>query len=212
MTRAHATERWMARACVALILGALACGDDDAPPNPRLLFEDFEERCGDLPCGWTRLEGDEDQARWVETLHPGEHGIRLSGSGVTVRGPGGEARTSALTFGSLQAELTAVCDPDASLVLQLGITEVLEGGGSPRSDTLEGPATDVPSDWGETTLVTLTATTALVDGGFSGPTFSRPIRVTGITIQKRGPGECHIGRIVVDDVGATTTTGTASCE
>lgn len=206
-----ATERWIARACIALIVGMLACGDDDAPGVPRLLYDDFEERCGDLPCGWTRLEGDEGQAVYVETIHPGEHGVRLSGSGVTIRGPGGMPRTSALTFGSLQMELTAICDPDSTLDLKLAVTEVLEGGGSPRTDTLEGRVTP-PSEWTGPILATLTATSALSDGGFSGSTFGAPIRVTGVTIAKTGPGECYVDRLVVDDVGTTATSSPGSCE
>lgn len=209
--RRTAWERWVARASLALVLGGLACGDDDAPQVPRLLYEDFEERCGDLPCDWTRLDGDESQARYVETIHPGEHGIRLSGSGVTVRGPGGMPRTAALTFGSLQAELTAICDGDSLLVIQVGISDALEGGGSPRSDTLEGRV-GPPTDWTAPILVTLTATSALSDGGFSGPTLGAPIRVTGITVTKTGPGECYVDRIVVDDVGVTATSPSGGCE
>lgn len=190
----------IARVGVAGILVALACSDP-AEPEPTLYAEDFEERCDGLPCGWSQIEGDRGQARWVETFHPGEHGIRLSGSGVTVRGPGSDAADASLAFGTLQARLTATCDPGNRLVVRVGLVDASDAGGSPRTDTLEGrtPAT-VPTDWGAPVTLSLTAVSALGDGGFgASPFLSGRFRITGVTISKEGSGACVISRIVVDD-------------
>ncbi len=192
-------ERRAMQVALGALLTLLACGDDE-PPAPRPLFEEeLEERCGDLPCGWSQIEGAEGQARYVTTFHSGDHGIRLAGSDVTVRGPGNEPGDVSLAFGTLSARLSAICDPGAELVIRVGLTDVADTGTGPRLDTLEGRPS-VSTEWDVPATASLTALSALADGGFgSSPFVSGSFRVTGITLSKRGTGSCTVSRIVVDD-------------
>lgn len=195
-------QRRIAWALVALILVALACGDDDAPQVPRLLYEDFETRCGDLPCGWDQIAGTSGQARYATGFHAGEHGLVLEGSGVTARGPGGDPMSALVTFGGLQARLAVRCDAGATLVLRIGVREVADGTvGGLRADSFEGRLLTPPTTWGAPVFVNLNAASALADGGFgtSAPTGS--IVIDSVTLTKTGPGQCVIDHLEIDDVG-----------
>jgi hypothetical protein len=180
----------------------LVCCDDPRAAPSRLLDQGFEERCGDLPCGWDQIGGPAGAARWTTTWHPGEHAIALDGDGITVRGPGGEADDSTLTFGSLEARIAARCDTGASLILRVAVVDTSTTV-APRADTLEGRFSP-GGDYTTPVTTTLTASTALADGGFTGPPFGGtvPIRITGMTITKQGPGTCEVAHVVVDDIGA----------
>lgn len=193
------TGRWTARAALAVVLAALACGDG-APIIQNLVTEDFEVLCGDLPCDWTLIEGDPAQARYVHTFHSGEHGIELTGSDVTVRGPGGTPQPVQISFGSIQGRLVGVCDSGNQLTVRIGLRQAFDASGPPIADTLE--ADFFPSDdWNETDDRTLTASSAFRDGGFGTTPFTSGFfRVTGVTIEKSGGGSCTISRLIIDDI------------
>lgn len=192
-------ERRLARILLATLFVALTCCDDRPPPPAHLLIEELENRCGELPCEWAQITGEPGQARYVETFHPGDHGIRLDGSGVSVRGPGGEPDQVLVTFGTVQAQLTAVCDPGSDLTVRIGLTQAMDSGAATsRIDTLEGQVSP-PPEWGGIVILSLTARGALADGGLSGTTLNGSFRVTGITVSKAGPGSCVVSRIVIDD-------------
>jgi hypothetical protein len=202
-------ERTIVLGAVSAIVAVLACGDPEAVP-PRLLLEDFEDTtdCGELPCGWEQIGGDDGQARYVETVHPGEHGILLLGAGVSVRGPGGEPHPVVLNQGTVEARVSARCQGGSSLILQAVVTTDGEGG-APATDTFEGRATP-PEDWSgrDSSVVPMTASMALDPaspfgcGAAGGPGCpSQMLRVTALIISKTGSGECAIDRIVIDAVG-----------
>ena len=166
------------------LLVFLAC--DPAPPPERHWFESFEDECDGAPCGWERSLGDADQARWVETIHPGEHGLRLEGV-VTVRGPGSPLeRTQDFNFASVHA--VARCDAGSFLEVEV----VVASGAATRT----GRALINPEDqWRRVTEEPLTFDETAIEG-----------RVTAVVIRKRGEGVCEVGELVVDD-GAFLATG-----
>ncbi len=71
-----------------MLLFCLACRQPEQAPT-RLFEEGFEELCDGMPCGWAQTGGDDGAVRFVETIFAGEHGVRLTGDGAAVRGPGG---------------------------------------------------------------------------------------------------------------------------
>jgi hypothetical protein len=165
---------------VGLLLGLLACDPDDFPP--RIYLEDFETLCDGVPCGWERSAGEPGQARWVETVHPGEHALRLEGE-VSVRGPAAaeDARTTSST--ELSARLAMRCEPgntvrlDVLLVDELGTTHQASGNGTAEPE------------WEAATDVRLTT---------EATAWSRA-RVTGVVLTKTGDGVCEIGELRIDD-------------
>ncbi len=155
------------RVLLSSVLALLACGPTPSPSGPPAYADSFETQCGDLPCGWTQASGTSGQAAYVDTALPGEHGIALRGSGVSVRGPAADAPIDAtLLFDSMQALLLARCDSGGSLTVSVGIVEV-DSTGTPtgRTDTLVGRGAP-PSEWSTRTRITLTGGNAFLDGGF----------------------------------------------
>ena len=201
------TERVAGKTMVGAFLIALACGDDSSGRQP-IVRADFEDRCGDVPCEWEQTSGDSSQARYIETIHPGEHGMALSGDGVSIRGPGGDVTTTTFTFGSLEARLVARCDAGDSLSIVLGVIDETAAGG-PRPDMLQGRAVP-PAAWGTGTSATLTLASPLGDGGFGGGT-GATLRITGLVITKNGPGQCEIAEITIDQFGLFTDFSTRGC-
>lgn len=187
-----------------LCLGLLACRE--VPDGPTRLYEEsFEEVCTDeatgfeTPCGWSQVAGPEGGASWVETLHPGEHGIRLAGEETTVRGPAGMNRNSVLLFGAIELFISARCDRGTQLIVQAGVRDVTTG----NADTFRGRAT--PSDeWGNGTIIELVSDRALVDGGLSGGPFGGTfdVQVDLLSMRVTGGGACEVDHLVIDDVGA----------
>lgn len=190
--------RWLLWSC----LGLLACRE--LPEGPTRLYEEsFEDVCVDestgaeTPCGWSQIAGPEGGASWVDTIHPGEHGIRLAGEGTIVRGPAGMERTSVLRFGAVELYVSARCDVGTQLIVEAGLRDVETG----ASDTFRGRAT--PSDeWGNGTIVALVSDFALVDGGVSGGMFgSANVRIDILSLRVSGGGACEVDHMIIDDVG-----------
>jgi len=192
----------MKRSFVALLLLSFACAPGPGAVRERLVTEEFETQCDDgLPCGWAQVTGEPGAARYVETIHPGEHGLALIGSGVNVRGPGGPTRPAIVSVGSLQASLVARCDPGAGLTIDLAVADATDAGAF-FVDTFEGRTTPGQT-WEQRTVVNLTSTTALSDGGFGGSFGgTRTIRVLAVALSKTGAGQCEIASFRVDDIGA----------
>jgi hypothetical protein len=208
-----ATERWLARAAITAILVALAC-DDPEVAFPFLAHEDFETPCDDgLPCGFVQTEGSPDQATFAETsFHPGEHGIVLRGSGVTVRGTGDDpGKVVTFTFGSLEARVIGRCDEGSFVDLSLGVAELVDGEATGRVDETAPVALDIGTTWSSgTSPSVVTLSTAPLDGGI-GSGFSNEVRVTGIVLRKRGTGTCEIAEIIVDQLNGTTRSPGTRC-
>lgn len=176
--RARLVAPW---SIVVFLIGILACDPD---PRPRRIYlEDFEALCDGIPCGWERSTGTADQARWVSTIHPGEHGLRLEGE-VTVRGPGSGAADQPASTASLSARLAARCDADSSLRLDVLLVDSTGASYSASGMTM------TTARWDRPTLITLSLGGSPSDG-----------RVSGVVITKMGSGVCEIGEIVVDDEG-----------
>ncbi len=186
-----------------LCLGLLACRE--MPDGPTRIYEEsFEELCVDeatgveSPCGWSQVAGPDGGATWVDTVHPGEHGLRLSGEGTIVRGPAGTSRRSVLLFGAIETYISARCDVGTQLIVEVGLRDVTTG----NADTFRGRAT--PSDeWGNGTIIPLVSDRALSDGGLSGGMFGGTfdVQVDLLSLRVSGGGACEVDHLILDDVG-----------
>lgn len=201
MSRRLASPARIARVLCALLLVVLACSGDP-PAVTHMLQQDFEAGCGDgtLACGWTQIAGPDGQAHWGAGFHPGDHALLLDGSGVAVRGPGGDSVPATLTLGSLRIELGARCDAGNTLSVSVGVVDA-SAPVPAFSDELIG-TTVPPLRWENgRTGATLTARTALSEGGLG----MRPpytVRISSVTITKTGSGRCEISDVAIDDVTA----------
>lgn len=175
--KAQPRVRW-AWMLVAALVAMIACGPDEL--EPPFYFEDFETLCEGVPCGWERTSGDASQVTWVETIHAGEHGLRLDGT-ASVRGPGSEP-TGAFPLDSLSLDLTARCD--AGSVLEIDLVLADEAGRPFSASALAAPA----EEWSRSGALEITAETALANA----------TRVMAIGITKTGAGACEVSDIVVD--------------
>lgn len=168
---------------LALLLAMMACAPEDEPP--RFYREDFETLCDGVPCGWQRIVGDEDQAVWVETVHPGEHGLRLTGN-VTVRGPGTMDVDEPVVAAALSARVAARCDSGSTLRFDIVLADSL--GTQSTSSTAHSP----PAEWGEPLVFWPSPVPEPASGTLS--------RVVAIGITKAGAGACEISDIAIDDL------------
>lgn len=162
----------------AIAILASGCG---TPRVERLWLEDFEELCDGTPCDWTRVTGTAEQATWVETIHPGEHGLQLIDD-VSVAGIGSETVSAAET---LHGAATVRCDPGSTLTLELLVGDI----SGRREFTLDITS---PSEWGEMEF------NVPDDGGF----LFGDARVSAAVFNKSGSGSCEISEIYVDEVDA----------
>lgn len=156
---------------VLVLIVTAACETDRVIP---LYSEGFEVLCEGTPCGWMRSVGTPDQATWVETVHPGEHALRLTGE-VTVRGPGSDAASRVSS--TLTLQITVRCDLGSSLTADIVINDAT--GSRPythRVVTQQNWTQDIC--WFNT------------DGG---------PRIVAIVLTKRGTGVCEIANIMIDD-------------
>lgn len=167
---------WLA---VALMLAFVAC-ESDAPP--RFYRESFEMLCEGVPCGWSRTSGNADQATWIETIHPGEHGLRLIGD-VSVRGPAvmGE---EPIALGAAFVRVTARCDTGSMLRVDVVLADTV--GSQITGSALFTP----PEDWSSPFDAALSADV---------PLSGTATRVIAIGIAKTGTGACEISEIAIDD-------------
>jgi hypothetical protein len=166
---------------LATLLAMVAC--DPVLPPTRFYEEDFETLCEGAPCGWERTSGDVTQATWVETIHPGEHGLRLEGQ-ASVRGTSAGELRDAVATQLLQVELTARCDPGSQLRVDLVLAD--EVGAMFSASALAVPQ----PEWARPVGVMVTS------DSFRANT----TRVMAVGIAKTGPGACEISEIAVDAV------------
>ncbi len=176
MRRPLAVASWLA---VTAVLVTLACDPED---GPLLLFaEDFETICDGAPCGWTRTSGGPEQATWEETLHPGEHGLRLTGE-VTVRGPAAPDSARRLRGTVVEVQLAHRCELGSTLSVSVVFEDASTG--SLRDATLRvlsEPAWTAPAQ-------TLTLPDPPLIGG----------RVVAVILTKGGAGVCEVGDLTVN--------------
>ena len=176
---------WRARwpwLVLAALLAMLACDPGLRPI--RFYDEDFEALCDGTPCGWERTSGDATQATWIETIHPGEHGLRLRGQ-ASVRGTSvGETTGEVFLVESLSVELTARCDIGSELRVDLVLADEL-------GNTFTASALAAPEPLWSAPLGALVTTDAF---GASAT------RVVAVGIAKTGPGACEISAIAIDSV------------
>ncbi len=191
-------ELALQRCVIASVLLALACGDDDSADVP-LYRESFEDACGDTPCGWSIVQPSDGTARYVETIHAGEHGIALEGDDVIVRADVEDARgVATFMLGSLQALVVARCDATSTLRLRVALASRGDAAAGPSSDALEANI-NVGTETLERATVALMATTGLRDGGFGSTPVATDVEILGVSFEKDGPGRCEIADIIVDD-------------
>ncbi len=168
-------------ALVGLLLAVMACAPEDLPP--RFYREDFETLCEGVPCGWSRTTGNDDQAIWVETIHPGEHGLRLTGE-VSVRGAGAMGEEPVLV-GAMQVQLDARCDLGSELRVDLVVADEL--GNQVTGSAAFAP----PAEWEAPLIAPPSFASAPLSGTVS--------RVVAIGIAKTGAGACEISDVAIDE-------------
>ncbi|MBX3275221.1 MAG: hypothetical protein KF729_33455 [Sandaracinaceae bacterium] len=171
--------RRRARIGAGLALAAIVAGYACQPERQtRVYLEDFEgELCDGVPCGWERSTGTPAQARWVETIHPGEHALQLEGD-VTVRGPGA---FDTIRGPRMLLRFVVRCDPGS----RLGLDVLVSDGLGTRA---LGVAAFAPPEWDEVS-VTLGGGGEIADS-----------RISAVVLTKTGPGVCEIAEIVMDDL------------
>ena len=200
------------RVALGALLALIACNDAQ-PPELFVWEETFEDVCdGDLPCGWERIGGSAEQARYVRTsFHTGEHGLELTGD-AQVRGPGSDPSAPLFTFGSLEARFIARCDAGAGIDIIVGLAEVdADGVDTGRANMTELATVFPPESWTDTPAATLiTSEGAFIDGGLGPPLLSQ-VRVTSVVLSMNGPGRCEIGEILIDDPGSAMRSEVDGC-
>jgi hypothetical protein len=208
-------ERRMVRIALLALLALMACND----PRPEQVFvwvDTFEDVCDDdLPCGWARLSGDPNDARYVtSTFLSGEHSLMLSGD-ASVRGPGQGSTFAAFNFSSLELRVIGRCDMGAGIDVLVGLAET-DGFdvGTGRVDMTMPATVFPPASWAETPSSTLvTAETGFIDGGLAPPPGSGGLflRVTSVVLSMNGPGTCEIGEVLIGDAGSAMRTLDDGC-
>ncbi|MFK7984927.1 MAG: hypothetical protein AB8I08_02775 [Sandaracinaceae bacterium] len=180
--------RWPLLVAAALVIG-LACQPDAYPT--RLFLDDFETLCDGVPCGWEQTAGESGRARWVETIHPGEHALELTDD-VVVRRTGIVPAERPMVTTTLDVRVAATCDTGSTLELSLVVADAT---GATRDETLPLSFFSGESDW--TNL-----SPAIV---FEMP-LTDPV-VRAVVLRKSGAGRCRIGELAIDD----GTIDSASC-
>ena len=180
------------RAALYGLLFVLACRQSPAA-DPLLLEESFEDECAGMACGWEQVLGEPGGARWVSTVHPGEHGLVLD-PGVTVRrGYDVAPRGVQVTMGALQGAISARCDPGGQLDFDLLVRDEMGGadafGGRPR----------VPEEWGTPISFSLTSDFALLDGGVGTATVD--YETTSLLVRNGGSAPCALDHLRIDGFG-----------
>lgn len=173
---------WIMWALVAVVVSLGACHDETPPA---FYWEDFETVCDGVPCGWERVRGEPDQAIWIETIHPGEHGLRLTGE-VSVRGPASEPDGTSADLFLLDMMVSARCDPGSAIEIDVVFADELGG----RHVATAYPYTE--DDWidaGSTTL------------NFEDFVDARITHVTAIAIRKLGSGSCDVTTVAIEEGG-----------
>lgn len=160
------------------LLGLIACYE---APLARVYVEDFEVLCEGTPCGWARTGGTPEQVQWVSTLHPGEHALRLEGD-VSVRGPAASPEDLPAYSSNLTASMAMRCDDGGTIEVSV----LMDDG----AGIVVGTGSVSAGDEWRVSVVSLTSDFDSLSG-----------MVTGVVIEKSGPGTCEIGDIVIDDLG-----------
>jgi len=162
----------------ALALGLFALtGCPRFQPGDYVFLDELEgPLCAGVPCGWTRVAGPEEGARWGQSL-PGEHGLHLSGDGVVVRIEPASELPFSMTDTQLALDLIARCDLGATLTVEIGATDT-----SGASLGLEPMPLNILTTWTER------RPNALTLGGTGASLRS----IDSITVAKSGTGVCEI--------------------
>ncbi len=160
-----------------VVLAAVACDPDRVT---HFYEEHFEGICytdgGVEPfCGWERSSGEPGQATLVETVHPGEHALQLTGN-VTVRGPGSNAISSG---GNLVLRIAVRCDLGSTLMSDVVVNDTT-GSRTFSNSLIASP------EWAETC-------------GFLGRGSLSNARIVAFVFTKTGSGSCEMSDIVVDE-------------
>jgi len=171
VTRRRVVGVWVV---LAGIVAGYACEPDRRVP---MYLEDFEgELCEGSPCDWSRTSGTPGQATYVETIHPGEHALRLTGD-VNVRGPGSDVT---LPGPEIRVRMTVRCDAGARLTVGVIISDDL----GTRPLRFEAFA---PTRWAETTVTV---------GGGGEIAMSR---LAAVELTKTGSGSCELAEIMIEN-------------
>lgn len=159
-----------------------ACAD---PPPPTIYFEDFETLCDGTPCGWGRTSGDETQATWVETIHEGDHGLRLSGEVMV------QSEEVAVDDGGFVSNVMlhapARCDAGSSVRVDIVVSDSFGARYTGRVQLAAFP------NWGEAPPDQQVGWVDAVPGNIAS--------VVAIAITKEGLGACEISSIMLTDGG-----------
>lgn len=174
--------------------------------EPLLLEESFEEECDGMACGWAQVIGEPDGARWVSTVHPGEHGLELE-PGVTVRRSYDlGARDVQVTSGALQGVVSARCDPGGQLDFEVLVRD--ERGGADAY----GGRPSVPHEWGTPNSFSLASDFALLDGGTAIGATTLELQATSVLIRNGGSAPCAIDHLRVDGFNRARRRPESSCD
>jgi hypothetical protein len=180
--RAGGTRLALGLAGAAVALGLAACGPFD---STYAWSDDFEgPLCAGAPCGWSRLAGPAEGARWGETL-PGEHGLVLSGNGVIVSVEPALTVVNGTSDFNVVLDLIARCDLGSTLAVEIGTTEDFTG------ELLEyEPMLNVLTSW----------SSPRPNASRLGNGIDNLRSIDTITISKSGDGVCEVDFVgLIDD-------------
>jgi hypothetical protein len=174
---------WILWALIAVVVSLGACR---TRRRPRSIGEDFETVCDGTPCGWERVRGSPIK-RSVETIHPGEHGLRLTGES--------RARPSIGSFRDPRRVVLARDDGDGALRSRQRDSRSTSSSPTTRRTTRRDRVSIHRSrliDGGTTFL-------NFEDGGDASVT-----HVTAIAIRKLGSGSCDVTNLAIEEGGIQT--------
>ncbi len=159
----------------------------------RIVVESFEDVCeGDSLCEFEQVDGEPGDVTWIETIHPGEHGLRIEAGARLVRSyEPRELRSLGFQAGSAQGYITGLCEEGANIEVAIVMTDDLD-----YTDEFRGTST-LWTEYDGTSFA-LVGASALDPNSPLNTQGSVSIRPLALEIRVRGEGACEIDHLTVD--------------